>query len=81
MNREDILPQVRALVTQNFPSSPGKETYHMVRLDKEDGEYLAIPSFGKSGMITLLSGSQGYIVIKEHEEGVNKGELRDVFLI
>ncbi|HMM68873.1 MAG TPA: molybdopterin molybdotransferase MoeA [Gudongella oleilytica] len=81
MNREDILPQVRALVTQNFPSSPGKETYHMVRLDKEHGEYLAIPSFGKSGMITLLSGSQGYIVIKEHEEGVNKGELRDVFLI
>lgn len=81
MNREDILPQVRAWVTQNFPSSPGKETYHMVRLDKENGEYLATPSFGKSGMITLLSSSQGYIVIREHEEGINRGELRDVFLI
>lgn len=81
MSREDILPQVKAVVTQNFPSSPGKETYHMVRLGMENGEYLATPSFGKSGMITLLSGSQGYIVIREHEEGVNRGELRDIFLI
>ena len=79
--RDDIKPQVKAEVTHNFPSSPGKETYHMVRLQKEEGKYLATPSFGKSGMITLLSGSHGYIVIREHEEGINKGDLRDVFLI
>jgi molybdopterin molybdotransferase len=79
--RKEIKPQVKAEVTHNFPSSPGKETYHMVRLRMEDGRYLATPSFGKSGMITLLSGSHGYIVIREHEEGINKGDLRDVFLI
>lgn len=80
-SRNEIRPQVKAEMTHNFPSSPGKETYHMVKLQMENGKYLATPSFGKSGMITLLSDSQGYIVIREHEEGINKGDLRDVYLI
>ncbi|WP_409227217.1 molybdopterin molybdotransferase MoeA [Gudongella sp. SC589] len=72
--------RVEAITTHNFPSSPGKETYHMVRLKREDGKMFATPSFGKSGMITLLSSSDGYIVIAEHEEGINKGETREVYL-
>jgi len=71
---------VEAITTHNFPSSPGKETYHMVTLKEEDGKILATPSFGKSGMITLLSSSNGYIVIAEHEEGIDKGEKREVYL-
>ena len=71
---------VEAITTHNFPSSPGKETYHMVTLKEEDGKILATPSFGKSGMITLLSRSNGYIVIAEHEEGIDKGETREVYL-
>src|SRR5690554_493563 len=71
---------VEAITTHNFPSSPGKETYHMVTLKAEDGKILATPSFGKSGMITLLSRSNGYIVIAEHEEGIDKGETREVYL-
>jgi molybdopterin molybdotransferase len=71
---------VEAITTHNFPSSPGKETYHMVTLKEEDGKILATPSFGKSGMITLLSSSNGYIVIAEHEEGIDKGETREVYL-
>ena len=71
---------VEAITTHNFPSSPGKETYHMVTLREEDGKILATPSFGKSGMITLLSSSNGYIVIAEHEEGIDKGETREVYL-
>ncbi|HZH93886.1 MAG TPA: gephyrin-like molybdotransferase Glp [Tissierellaceae bacterium] len=71
---------VEAITTHNFPSSPGKETYHMITLKEEDGKILATPSFGKSGMITLLSRSNGYIVIAEHEEGIDKGETREVYL-
>ena len=74
------LRMVEAITTHNFPSSPGKETYHMVTLKAEDGKILATPSFGKSGMITLLSRSNGYIVIAEHEEGIDKGETREVYL-
>lgn len=72
--------KVEAVTTHNFPSSPGKETYHMVTLKEEEGKILATPSFGKSGMITLLSNSNGYIVIAEHEEGIDRGETREVYL-
>ncbi|HHV39440.1 MAG TPA: molybdopterin molybdotransferase MoeA [Tepidimicrobium sp.] len=77
----DIMPRVKATMDFNFPSSPGKETYQTVKLKEIDGKFYATPSFGKSGMITLLSDSHGYIVIKSHEEGVYKGEDRDVFLL
>ncbi|MDD2446204.1 MAG: molybdopterin molybdotransferase MoeA [Tissierellia bacterium] len=81
LGKTEIQPQVKAITEYNFPSSPGKKTYHMVHLRQENGIYYATPNFGKSGMITLLSKSQGYIVIKEHEEGVNKGEERVVYLL
>lgn len=76
-----IKPQIRAITEFNFPSSPGKETYHMVTLSQEGDTFYASPTFGKSGMITLLSKSQGYIVIKGREEGINKGEERTVYLL
>ncbi len=72
--------KLTAVATHNFPSSPGKETYHMVTVREENGKTLVTPSFGKSGMITLLSSSNGYIVIREHEEGIDKGDEREVYL-
>lgn len=81
MGITDIMPRVKATMDFNFPSSPGKETFQTVKLKETDGRFYATPSFGKSGMITLLSDSHGYIVIKSHEEGVYKGEDRDVFLL
>ncbi len=81
LGNKKIWPFVRATMEYNFPSSPGKETYLMVKLRFEEGKYYASPSHGKSGMISLLADSQGYIVLKPHEEGVNKGEERQVFLL
>lgn len=81
LGNNKILPSVMATMEYNFPSSPGRETYQMVKLRQEDGKYYATPTHGKSGMISLLSQSQGYLVIKIHEEGVNKGEERKVFLL
>ncbi|MGM0395648.1 MAG: gephyrin-like molybdotransferase Glp [Bacillota bacterium] len=80
LGSESITRKITAATTHNFPSSPGKETYHMVTVREENGKVLATPSFGKSGMITLLSSSTGYIVIREHEEGIDKGEEREVYL-
>lgn len=81
LGNNKVLPTVMATMEHNFPSSPGRETYQMVKLRQEDGKYYASPTHGKSGMISLLSQSQGYLVIKMHEEGVNKGEERTVFLL
>ena len=77
----DFIPKTKAIMDFNFPSSSGRETYQMVKLKEEDGKIHATPSFGKSGMITLLSNSDGYIVIKSYEEGVYKGEEREVYLL
>ena len=76
-----ILPSIMAIMEYNFPSSPGRETYQMVKLKYDNGKYYASPTHGKAGMISLLSQSQGYIVIKLHEEGIYKGEKRQVFLL
>ena len=76
-----ILPSIEATMESNFPSSPGKETYQMIKLKKLNGEYYASPTHGKSGMISLLSESQGYIIIEGYEEGINKGDKRQVFLL
>jgi len=74
-------PKVKAIMDFNFHSHPGQETYQMVKLREVDGEIHASPNFGKSGMISLLSNSDGYIIIKPHEEGVYKGEEREVYLL
>ncbi|MCF6466091.1 molybdopterin molybdotransferase MoeA [Clostridium sp. Cult2] len=77
----DYKLKTKAIMDFNFPSSPGRETYQMVKLEERDGKVYATPSFGKSGMITLLSNSDGYIIIKAHEEGIYKGEEREVYLM
>lgn len=79
--RREIKPQVRATMDSNFPSSSGKLTYQLVSLREEDGKYIAKPNFGKSSMISLLKDSDGYILLEKHEEGIYKGEEREVFLL
>ncbi|MFA7533810.1 MAG: molybdopterin-binding protein, partial [Tissierellaceae bacterium] len=81
LNIDTVTPKIDAIMDFNFPSSPGKVTYQTVDLVERDGEFYAVPTFGKSGMITLLSDSQGYIVIQAHEEGIYKGEKREVYLL
>jgi molybdopterin molybdotransferase len=65
---------VEAEMKVNLHSAPGKETYQMVYLSKEDNKYIAEPVNGKSGMITLMSKAKGYIRIHEDREGIIAGE-------
>lgn len=78
---KEIPKFVNATMDFNFPSASGRTTYQMVKLDERDGKYYATPTFGKSGMISLLSKSKGYVVIEIHEEGIYKGEERKVYLL
>lgn len=76
-----IKPSVEAIMDFNFPSSSGRTTYQMVKLEEREGRYHALPSFGKSGMISLLAESQGYVILETKEEGIYKGEKRKVYLL
>lgn len=68
-------------VPYNFPlgkdvhSTPGRTTYQTVTI--EGGR--AIPSYGKSGVISLLSKAFGYIIIPSHKEGHRANEVVEVY--
>ena len=75
----DSAPQNRAVAAScavSISSNHGREECVPVRLEGEK----AIPLIGKSGLITTLSGADGYIRIPRDAEGVKLGEPVSVFL-
>lgn len=72
---------VFAHITSNFAGAPGRMTCQLVRLIKQDDEYGAEPIFGKSGLITTLTKADGYILVDQNKEGIEKGEIVEVFYI
>lgn len=86
---------IRARVTKNIPSSPGRTDFVRVRLSKtsstltphtedqtkeNDIMYEAEPVFGKSGLITTLVYAHGYVVIPPERLGLEAGEIVEVNL-
>ncbi len=71
-----------AEISTNLPAAPGKLTCQLVHLKRmEDGRLLACPIFGRSGLISTLSRSDGYLLIEENQEGLKKGEQVFVYEI
>ena len=70
------IPETRipARLSTNLPSAPGKTTFQMVQLQQDVHGFVAIPVFGKSGMIHLLGHSDGYIVLEAHQEGLEQNQ-------
>ncbi len=67
---------VKAKVTANVPSAPGRKTFQLVRLNGDEAE----PVFAKSGMISPMSAADGYFTMSENQEGVRAGDAVEVFL-
>ncbi|MCT8336294.1 molybdopterin molybdenumtransferase MoeA [Methanoculleus sp. Afa-1] len=67
---------VRARLTQNIPSTRGREDY--VRVSLGNGE--ATPVFGKSGLLNTLVRSEGLVRIPASSEGFEVGEEVEVIL-
>lgn len=64
---------IPAILSTNFPSSPGKRTYQSVQLT--EGEPLSVQAmFSQSAWISELLRSDGYIILQEEEEGREAGE-------
>ena len=65
---------IPARVSSNVPGSPGRSVVLPVRLRLEEDGYAAEPVFGKSGMVSILTRSDGYAIIENNREGLKKGE-------
>lgn len=61
-----------AKVTESVSANHGRAQYHCCRLERKDGELLAYPIRGKSGLITTLAGADGYFCIDRDCEGLPK---------
>jgi molybdopterin molybdotransferase len=71
-----LLRTVKATLQENIPSQRGREEYVRVRV--ENG--IAIPLFGKSGLLNTLVKSDGLICIPAGTEGLEKGSGVEVIL-
>lgn len=67
-----IEPYVDALLARNIASAPGRKDIVRVQLVSEQGHLKAYPVLGKSGSISTLTRSHGYIVIEETLQGVSE---------
>lgn len=65
-----------AVLSCNLPSNHGREEVVCVRLS----DSTAAPVFGKSGIVSLLSESDGYVIIDRNCEGLKAGETVTVNL-
>ncbi|MBA4391397.1 MAG: molybdopterin molybdenumtransferase MoeA [Syntrophus sp. (in: bacteria)] len=75
---EIVIP---ARMTTNVPSTYGIEEYIRVTLKKdEDNRYCAQPIFSKSAVISPLAQADGYVVVSEGVEGIEKDETVEVYL-
>ena len=66
---------VRGKMSTNLPGAPGRMTCQLVQIkDGESGERILTPVLGKSGLISTLTRADGYVIIGENEEGLQKGQ-------
>jgi molybdopterin molybdotransferase len=66
------------VLTANVPSSYGIEEYPRVTLKKTNEGYRVRPVFSKSALISSLAQADGYIIVPEGTEGLEKGETVEV---
>ncbi len=73
-------PAVRATLARNLPSLSGRTDYVRVKLEQGDGGVLAVPVFGRSGMLRTFTAADGFLAIPTEKEGLVEGEEVEVFI-
>jgi molybdopterin molybdotransferase len=74
------LPAIDAVLGRNIPSAPGRKDIVRVQLRREEKQLIAYPVLGKSGSISTLSRSHGFIVIEEPLQGLSENSAIKVHL-
>lgn len=76
----DKLPfHIKAILTRNVASAPGREDYICVRLKKVDETTYAEPIIGKSALISIMVKADGLIRIPLNTEGLEANSEVEVF--
>ena len=76
--RADI--PIKAVLTENISANHGRAQFCPCRLETKDGVLYAHPVRSKSGLITQLTGSDGYFMIDRDCEGLSKGAEVEITL-
>jgi molybdopterin molybdotransferase len=80
MEGEDFVATVKARLTRNVASRPGRTDYVRVRLDKSADGVEATPVFGRSGLLRTLADADGVVAIAPESEGLVAGSEIEVVL-
>ena len=70
--------KVSARLSRNIESASGRDDFIRVRLIQKDGEWIAEPIFGKSGLISTLVEADGLLRIDRNTEGLYQGQQVEV---
>lgn len=66
-------PLLPAVAGRNIPSANGRTDYIRVSLTETDGQLVANPVFGKSGLFNSMTGADGLVKIDADTEGLDRG--------
>ena len=80
MGRRTRRHAVTARLEENLGANHGRSQYQGVRLTRSPEGYTARPVWGKSGLITSLAATDGYLCIPRDCEGLPAGAEAEVFL-
>jgi len=67
--------EIKARLTRNIPSAPGREDYIPVKIEERNGELYAEPVFGKSNLMFALVKADGVARIPIDRAGLAAGEI------
>lgn len=70
-----------AKITRSMASMPGRDDFIMVKLKRNNGEYLAEPILGKSGLIRTITEADGIVHIPSDSSGLYAGSTVEVRII
>ena len=70
--------ELKARLTRNIPSAPGREDYVPVKVAERNGEPWAEPIFGKSNLISTLIKADGIAQVPLDKAGLAAGEMATV---
>ena len=70
---------VTAKLSESLGANHGRAQVNACRLERRDGQLLAVPIRSKSGLITQLAGADGFLVIERDREGLEKGAAVPVY--
>jgi molybdopterin molybdotransferase len=75
------IPRTTARLSRNLASVQGRIDFVRVRLTRENGEQIAEPILGQSGLIHTMVEADGLVAIDMNSEGLDSGTPVEVMLI